>query len=106
MALKKSVVIDSIGVPADHHTVRQVTLDASAQSTIVAIDSYYSAATYRAGKSQIGYISITLNELPNAGEDAFAFAERALCASVPANPDPTQIPGSTNRYLFAGAKVV
>ncbi|ASL45132.1 hypothetical protein bAD24_I16785 [Burkholderia sp. AD24] len=109
MALKKEIVIDSIGVPAQYHVVDNVNVSRSSNITSAVVLSYYTEAMYKAGKNPLGMAtSIMLTGIPEAGSDPFRYAEQLLAQAQPADgkEDTTLYPGVQNRYLYAGAQIV
>ncbi|MGQ7934693.1 hypothetical protein [Paraburkholderia sp. D1E] len=108
MALKKTILIDSIGVPAAFHVVDNVNVSRSSNITAVMVTSYYTEETCKAGKQPLGMAtSIALVGIPDEGVDCFRYAEQMLAQKVPEDGanEPTLYPGSQNRYLFAGAEI-
>lgn len=103
MPLQKDYVTPSTGATASYHVAQLVTLDAIGASTSVSVYSYLSAAARADGRAPMYTQQIVVNELPGAGQDAFAFAEAKL---VEAPPDDATPPVYAGRYLFAGAQIV
>jgi len=106
MPLKKTIRIASIGVPASFHTVRRYAVDLEAKTTFVDIASYFDESAARDGLQSIGMAQVTLDVMPEPGEDPRAFCERQLVAPVPAEPLNPAVTGNPNRYLFADAEIV
>lgn len=108
MALKKSILIDAIGVPAAFHVVDNVNVSRSTNFTSAMVLSYYTEETYKAAKQPLGMAtSIMLTGTPAEGVDCFRYVEQMLVQAEPKDgaDDPTLYPGSQNRYLFAGAEI-
>lgn len=109
MALKKTIVIDAIGVPATYHVIDGVTVSRSSNTTSAMVMSYYTEETFKAGKSPLGMAtSIALVGSPPEGADSFRYAEQMLVQAKPAeaDADPTQYFSTQNRYLYSGAEIV
>ena len=109
MALKKTITIQSIGVPAAYHVVDNVNVSKSTNFTSAVVLSYFTEETFRAGKQPLSNpIAITLAGVPPEGSDFFHYAEQALTQKEPADgeADPSFYPGTQNRYLFADAEIV
>lgn len=109
MALKKTILIDAIGVPAAYHVIDGVNVSRSSNTTSAMVLSYYTEETFKAGKSPLGMAtSIALTGIPPEGTDSFRHAEQMLVQAKAAegDTDPTQYFGTQNRYLFSGAEIV
>jgi len=109
MSLLKSVLIKSIGVPADFHTVTNVTLNKSSENASINIASYYTQEVYAAGAQALAQSTIQVNGAPEANQDVWAFADAALAKAAPAGTDPAAILeqfAAINPYVFAGATIV
>ncbi|MET3234203.1 UNVERIFIED_ORG: hypothetical protein ABIC54_006419 [Burkholderia sp. 1263] len=105
MALKKTVLIAAIGVPASHHIVRRITADLLGSTSAIEVASFYNAEVAEGGAQSIGTATILVDELPAQGDELTAFAERVL--SVPMPTDPAYASqAQANRYLFADAEIV
>lgn len=105
MALKKTVMIASIGVPASHHIVRRITADLHGKTSAIEVASFYDAEVAAGGAQSIGTATILVDELPAKGDDLTAFAERVLSAPMPTDPA-TAAQAQPNRYVFADAEIV
>jgi hypothetical protein len=109
MALKKKIIIDATGVPADYHVVDGVNVSRSTNFTSAMVMSYYTEDAFKAGKSPLAMATaITLVGTPPDGTDSFRHAEKLLAQPEPADgaDDPTLYAGTRNRYVFADAQIV
>lgn len=109
MALKKTITIESIGVPASYHVVDNVNVSKSTNFTSAIVLSYYTEETFKAGKQPLSNpISIMIAGVPPEGSDFFHYAEQVLSQKEPADgeADPTFYAVTQNRYLFADAKII
>jgi hypothetical protein len=110
MGIKKEVILESTGSTAGFHYVSSVNIDRMTKNTNVQVHSYVSEDTYKAGKQPISFGStVTLGTMPEAGEDPFEFAEKALVAPIPEGVVDTPIlPGMMmlSRYALAGGEIV
>ncbi|WP_321953099.1 hypothetical protein [Paraburkholderia bannensis] len=103
MAIKKDYETPATGAIASYHVAAMVTLDAISKVTSVTVQSFLSADARAAGKSPMYQQQIMIAALPDAGVDAFAFADAQLVAA-PSSDDAAAL--NPTRYTFAGATIV
>jgi hypothetical protein len=109
MALKKTILIDSIGVPAQYHVVDNVNISRSSNCISAMVLSYFTEDSFKAGKAQLGMATaITIPGVPPKGVDSFLYAEQMLVQSEPDDGEEiaTVWVGAQNRYLYADAEIV
>ncbi len=106
MPLKKTIRIASIGVPASFHTVRRYAIDLEAKTTFIDVTSYFDEQAARDGLQSIGMAQVSIDTMPEPGEDPRTFCERQLVAPMPSAPLNPSMDGNPNRYLFADAEIV
>lgn len=108
MALKKEILVASIGAPATIHRVDSVMLNKVAKSTIVVLSSFYGTSALAQLLNPLAQVSIELDGMPAKGQDAFEFAEAQLVMAAPdgVNTEPVIQQYTVDRYAFAGAEVL
>jgi hypothetical protein len=110
MSIKKDVTLETTGGTAGFHYLTHATIDRVMKNTMVQIQSYVSEDTYKAGKQPVSFAgSIAIAGLPEAGEDVFEFAEKALIEPMPEGTVEAQpaIAGlMLSRYALAGGEIV
>ncbi len=108
MALKKSIIVASVGAPAEIHTVDSFTVNDKAKSTTASLSSYYSTSALAQGLSPLAQFSVQLDGVPTKGQDGRDFVNDALIAAAPDGVqfDPLIQQYGASRYVFAAAEVL
>lgn len=108
MALKKTVLIKSHGVPASIHRVDAVNVDLNNKAATISVSSFYDEDALKSGLSPLSSMSIYVQAAPESGQDLLAFAESTLAADKPESA-PSALPAplyGADRYVLAGAQIV
>jgi len=105
MSLKKTILIQSHGVPASIHRVSQVSvntdLETGKKTSSVVVKSFFNEEAAASGLQPLSVKTIYLQEAPE-GQDVKSFAEGALVAAQPENAGIF----AAERYAFEGAEII